>query len=114
LSGVLVLTGTIDDDLDSVASLIILQGGAWGPGIASAVGDTLNNGSDWHYIRGWSTKENERDGSWSGRIPGDGERLASWDLFVQSRVTDWVSGWFSNWCSIGRDDRGDCGDDGED
>jgi len=114
LSGVLVLTGTIDDDLDTVASSISLQGGAWSPGIGSGVGDTLNNGSDWLYILRWSTKENERDGSLSGRAPGDGERLASWDLFVQSRVTDWVSTWVSNWWSIGRDGRSDCGNDGED
>jgi len=108
------LAGSIDNELDSVASDISLQGSAWGPDVGSAVGDTLNNGCNWDYILGWSTEEENRDGALSGRIPRDGVWLADWNLLVQPRFSDWVSGRISNWWSQGRDCRDDCGDDSED
>lgn len=93
LSGVLVLASGIVNQLNAVAlgSLGRDQVGLRSPRVSSVVWCSLNNWVLWDGVLTWALEEHKCDGALGGRVPGDGEWLASWDNGVEARLSDWVA-----------------------
>src|SRR5690242_3963007 len=87
LGGVLVLAGNVVNQLESVAGYISLEGGGRSPGEGTRVVDALSKSLNGNNVGGGATEQEERDRVGGGRLPGDGEGLASRDNLRR------VSGW---------------------
>lgn len=73
LSGVLVLTSGVVDELDTIAlsALGRLEVGGWSPHVAAIVLGLLDNGVLGNSVLAGALEEDERDSSLGGGVPGD-------------------------------------------
>lgn len=73
LSGVLVLTSGVVDELDTVAlsALASLEVGGWSPHVAAIVLGLLDDGVLGNSVLAGALEEDERDSSLGGGVPGD-------------------------------------------
>lgn len=96
LGGVLVLSlvgARVNNQLDAVAGWAIswLEAGGWSPDVFAVVLGALNNDVLDLQVGCWSLEKDEGNWALGGRLPGNGEALASWDERVQARLRDWVA-----------------------
>lgn len=68
LSGVLVITSRVDDELDTVAGGLAHEVGGRGPGVGTAIRNVLHDGVLGDDVLGGALKEDEGDGALSGRL----------------------------------------------
>ena len=87
LGGVLVLAGNVIDQLESVAGAVSLEGGGRSPLEGTRVVDTLSKSLDGDNVDGGATEQDEGDRVGGGRLPGDGEGLASRNNLKRESVT---------------------------
>jgi len=111
LSGVLVLTVGVDNDLETVVGLVILKIGFWSPGIRTGILEALDNWVEWKDVRRWSTEKNDRDGTGFGRIPGNLVRLSNRDDVTTVWGENWVGGRVKGSWSSGSQCRGRDGEE---
>ena len=94
LSRVLVLAGSLDDDLDAVVGDVVFEVGVGHPDVGAGVVDGVDDGADGDDVGAWATEEEDGDLSFGGGIPGDLELLADGHLLVELGSEDGVTGWW--------------------
>jgi hypothetical protein len=70
---------------------IILQGGRWCPDEAARVGNALSDVEKGCDVVARPTKQGERHGARSSRLPGDGIWLANRNLLTKAWERNWVT-----------------------
>jgi hypothetical protein len=91
LSRVLILSSAINDQFDSVVSLVGCETGVRSPVVATSVVDAFDDGVNGLNIGGRTVKKDERDLALGVRLPGDCERLADRDDAVKTGLVDGVT-----------------------
>lgn len=92
LGRVLVLTVRVNDDLDTVAGLVVLKIGLRRPGVGTSVLEFLNNWIEWENVLRWTPEQDDADGARLSWTPGDPVWLADWNDSTSVWGEDWVRG----------------------
>lgn len=86
------MAGRVDHQEQAIVRHIILQGGRWCPDVRARVLNTLNDGEKGCDVVARATKQDERHGARSSRLPGDRIRLANRNLLTETWQGNGVAG----------------------
>ena len=98
----LVLSSTVDNQLNAVVCLVGSKTSVGSPVIAASVVDALDNGVNRYAVGGGTVEKDKRDRALGVRFPGDCERLADGDNAVKTRFIDGVASRVTLGSRVGR------------